>query len=300
MSKTSSDKSQAPPLLPSTTDSRPKTSADTSLSSLLDRLTQSQPGDGCWKELLKVDIRTRAAFKEVLLRTLACEGVSGYPLGCHQLDGDVPVMVHNGRIYYLRPDDGVLLHDVPELPQEMADTVFKQLHFGSPHPKTFSSTEHGNGDFFLPLGSLVEEATADNGGKKRLTNYCWALNISTDPVSLWLVFDYVKTDPEEDDSTVNLSQIYLNECNEVHAFSYAFEQVPQGHVYLGLDRAWDVLKVFDDVDTDWQPKYAKDAQLEGAKRSWELGSTMKAYALEKPPQGWFKTSLWAEPGKVKV
>ncbi|KAL9014042.1 MAG: hypothetical protein Q9173_001292 [Seirophora scorigena] len=277
---------QTPPSPPST-DSELNKSLETAPTSLSGDTPKSQPNDAPWKALLKVDIRTPAVFKNVLLRTLPWDGVSDYPLNRHHLDDDVPVMVHGSKTYYLRPDYTVLMHDAPP-PYRGADTWFVQLFYDQrlraneqERPSPFCHANRVGGDFFLPLGSFIEAANEE--GEKRLTNYCWALNVSTDPVSLWLVFDYVMVTPGGDHATIKLSQVYLNERNEYDHYGYAFEKVPQAHGYLGLGGAWDVLKVFDDVDEDWQPENAIAAKLDDAGRRWELGSTMRAYALDKPP-----------------
>ncbi|KAI4187475.1 MAG: hypothetical protein LQ346_005483 [Caloplaca aetnensis] len=237
------------------------------------------------KKLLKVEIRTPAVFKNVLLRSLPWDGVSGYPLNRHHLNDDVPIMVHNGKTYHLRPGYAVLMHNTPP-GQKGASTWFTQLFYhqrlrpnDKERPSPFCHADRASGDFFLPLGSFIE--AANDVGEKRATNYCWALNISTDPVSLWLVFDYVMVSPRGKDTTIKLSEVYLNEYNEEFNYGYAFEKAPQG--YLGLGSAWDVLKVFDDVDKDWQPENPRVPELDGAAK-WHLGSTMRAYPLDKPAQ----------------
>ncbi|KAL8900521.1 MAG: hypothetical protein Q9207_005657 [Kuettlingeria erythrocarpa] len=279
---------QGTPSSPST-DSESNKSWETTSTSISGDSPTSQPDDAHRQALLKVDIRTPAVFKNVLLRSLPWDGLSGYPLNRHHLKDDVPVMVHNGRTYSLRPGHAVLMHHTPP-GQKGADTWFTQLFYNQrlrpneeepPSPFCYANRAP-SGDFFLPLGSLIE-AAADNKGEKRATNYCWALNISTDPASLWLVFDYVLDSYRGHDTTVDLSQIYLNEYNELTNYAYAFEEVPQGHGYLGLGSAWDVAKVFDDIGKDWQPAAAKAAKLDGPERRWKLGSTMRAYPLEEPP-----------------
>ncbi|KAI4184063.1 MAG: hypothetical protein LQ346_006181 [Caloplaca aetnensis] len=274
---------------PPPTDSESNKSFETPPTSISGDSPKFQRNDAHRKALLKVDISTPAVFKDVLLRTLPWDGLSAYPLNRHHLNDDVPVMVHNGRTYYLRPGYAVLMHDTPS-GHKGASTWFTQLFYNQrlrlneeerPLPFCYANGAT-SGDFFLPLGSLIEEA-ADSKGEKRATNYCWALNISTDPASLWLVFDYVMVSPSGHDTTIELSQIYLNEYNELTNYAYAFEEAPQAHGYLGLGSAWDVAKVFDDIDKDWQPAGAKAAKLDGPERRWKLGSTMRAYPLEKPP-----------------
>ncbi|KAL8900410.1 MAG: hypothetical protein Q9207_005712 [Kuettlingeria erythrocarpa] len=238
-----------------------------------------------WGDLLK-EMPSPDTFKKELLRTLPWDGLAGYPLDRYH-HGDIPVMVYKHTTYYLRPDDAVLHHQPPP-GEQAAKTFYNQLFYNrlsSPTeekegPSRFIHADRVSGDYFLPLGSLVEGP--NDGKKKRLTNYCWALNISTDPVSLWLAFDYVKTNFVGDDTNVDLSEIYLNHGNEYRGFPYTFERVLQLPGYLGLGSAWDVLKVFDDVDRDWQPESVQAAKLDGAQR-WELGPSLRAYALKYPP-----------------
>ncbi|KAL8653804.1 MAG: hypothetical protein Q9210_001886 [Variospora velana] len=267
--------------------SGPKNSFQTPPTTLSDESSlkphQSNPP---WGKLVEI-MASPTVFKEELLRTLPWDGLAGYPLSRYRLHDDIPVVEYNHATYYLRPDDAVLDHEPPPK-EQAADTFYNQLLYsqrsgpdeeGRPLPFTYANRV--SGDFFLPLGSLVE--TASDKNNKRLTNYCWALNISTDPVSLWLVFDYVQTDYFGDDTNVRLSQIYLNHGNESRGFPYTFDELPQAPGYLGLGSAWDVLKVFDDVDQDWQPTNAKAAKLDGAER-WELGPSLRAYALQMPPK----------------
>lgn len=46
---------------------------------------------------------------------------------------------------------------------------------------------------FLPLGCLVENGTKPGYEFERVTNYVAMLNTSTDPISLWLAYDYYPT-----------------------------------------------------------------------------------------------------------
>ena len=43
---------------------------------------------------------------------------------------------------------------------------------------------------FVALGWLVERKTAAGGTEERTTNYVVLLNVTTDPISVWLVYDY--------------------------------------------------------------------------------------------------------------
>ncbi|KAL8900917.1 MAG: hypothetical protein Q9207_005450 [Kuettlingeria erythrocarpa] len=260
-------------------DSTADISFETPPTSVCETSPRSRQSEWAWEHLLEA-ITTPTLFKDVLLRTLPWDGLAGYALRQHQLNDDIPVMVHDHTIYYLRPDIGALDHDPPAGKKE-ANTFYNQLFSRpdgqkSPWPFVYANS---TGDFFLPLGSLVEAPSAESGPEERLTNYVWALNISTDPVSLWLVFEYVTATPDGRDAHVDLRNVYWNQANELDELPYTYDEAPlEG--YLKLGGAWDVLKVFDDVERDWQPE--NPAKLVGDER-WELGPSLRAYALKMPP-----------------
>ncbi|KAL8941829.1 MAG: hypothetical protein Q9216_002007 [Gyalolechia sp. 2 TL-2023] len=266
---------------PLSTDSGSKTS-DVPPTSLAKKSLNSRRSDPPWKKLLE-PITTPTLFKEVLLRTLPWDGVSGYVLHSEWLDDDISVIMYNSKTYYLRPDMDILHHHPPHQQQE-ADTFYSQL-FACPEvnlTSPFNSANHASGDFFLPLGSLVETASEKSKGEKRLTNYIWALNISTDPVSLWLVFDYVTADSLDRNTTVDLCEMYPNQRSKDDQLLYIWDRA-KPHGYLELRTEWDVLKVFDDIDKDWQPEEPRVTKLDAATK-YLLGSKMRAYRLVKPPR----------------
>lgn len=57
----------------------------------------------------------------------------------------------------------------------------------------------------MPLGWLVESGIEQGHKFKRITNYVVLLNISTDPISLWLAYDYYPTVDGDMMTTVQLS-----------------------------------------------------------------------------------------------
>ncbi|KAL8829938.1 MAG: hypothetical protein Q9170_005959 [Blastenia crenularia] len=248
--------------------------------SLSPKSSRPHHSDDSWKELLE-EITTPILFKDVLLRTLPWDGLAAYPLNRHQLKEDIPVMVYHDTTYYLRPNYAALLHEPPSGVREPS-TWYSQL-FSRPDeqepPEPFFYA-NPTGDFFLPIGYLVERICTDAKRQDRLTNYVWALNISTDPVSLWLVFDYETCDADGEASNVELSNIYRNRHNEVHEYLYTYDDAPlEGYLHLG--GAWDVLKVFEDVERDWEPEQVKE--LDGVERRL-LGPSLRAYALHMPPE----------------
>ncbi|KAL8840304.1 MAG: hypothetical protein Q9170_001388 [Blastenia crenularia] len=243
----------------------------------------SHQSDESYRELC-VEITTPTLFKTVLLSTLPWDMLATYPLERHQLTKPIPVMVHNQITYCLKPHSITLIH-LPPSGVRQQYTWYRQL-FSSPGGQGSRSPfvyANDTGDFFLPLGNVVEVSGV--GRHERLTNYVWALNISTDPVSLWLVFDYQINMPDGGVGEVGLREIYRNRYNEDHVYEdpftwYAYNYAPSTG-YLQLGGEWDVLKVFDDVDKDWQPENVKE--LHDAKK-WLLGPTLRAYVLNMPPK----------------
>ena len=69
-------------------------------------------------------------------------------------------------------------------------------HYGDHEYLTLKPTEtrvrkaggRGGGDVFLTLGWMIER---NQDGFHRATAYVCALNLSTEPVSMWLIFDYL-------------------------------------------------------------------------------------------------------------
>jgi len=59
---------------------------------------------------------------------------------------------------------------------------------------------------FLSLGYLMESGTKSKEEFKRITNYTVLLNVSTDPLSRWLAYDYYPTIDLDMITTVRLSQ----------------------------------------------------------------------------------------------
>ena len=93
------------------------------------------------------------------------------------------------------------------------------LHFSSNLPKQeYDSKPKINGDFFLPLGWLVE---TDKNGSMFATRYVCMLNISTKPLSLWLMFDYLIKDYRKSTIISDLSRIYDNGEEGVWSGLYA-------------------------------------------------------------------------------
>lgn len=115
----------------------------------------------------------------------------------HDFDSSsIPVAEHEGKIYGLRPSMRTLYHE-PNDDIEEADTGFRQL-----------AREHTDKplhtDSFIKLGHLIE-LDGEDPSAGRLTNYKWALNVITDPVSLWLIYDYLARTELGEEYITNIS-----------------------------------------------------------------------------------------------
>ena len=93
------------------------------------------------------------------------DGYEGYPS-----DYDNDLERHNNHRVYWR------LHD------EKGNT------FAAPKSELWISPTVGDGDVFVPLGWLVERHQGSDF--HRSTLYVCCINLSTDPVSVWLIYDY--------------------------------------------------------------------------------------------------------------
>ena len=119
-------------------------------------------------------------------------------------------------------------------------------------------TKDGGGDEFLALGFMTESSN----GVKRCTKYLYALNVSTKPVSLWLIFDY--SDPRDGEfghssthsfQTPDQKHVYgapiFNTCYGQPSFTDETESVEEaresGQGYMGQGKPWDIALLYKDV-----------------------------------------------------
>lgn len=127
-------------------------------------------------------------------------------------------------------------------------------------------------DRFIAIGWLVE---SNQAGFHRTTNYVCCLNLSTKPMSLWLIYDYRQPDPEQvgvvrtadvpdrqssyndpawDHEESHTSCKSTGEATrECHNKSSLLNQKRAG--YMEQDAPWDVACLYNDVG-DW-PKDEK-------------------------------------------
>ncbi|KAL8718015.1 MAG: hypothetical protein Q9181_008245 [Wetmoreana brouardii] len=145
-----------------------------------------------------------------------------YILLYHELDM-MPMMTIDGKVYRL----------CAEFCLDHGD-FDANLHRGLRHVKSDSDnltkTTADEADRFFTLGYLVEPDDNDETG--RFTNYVYALNASTEPMSVWLIYDYVRVLVDGRTGTVGLGSRYNNESNERSGYPYTFEsawdQSPRG------------------------------------------------------------------------
>ena len=128
--------------------------------------------------------------------------------------------------------------------------------------------EANEGDVFVPLGWLVER---NEGGFHRTTRYVCTLNISTKPISFWLVYDYgvLETllatavtpvppgprtcyhDPAADHGHADASCPKVGDqakkCKEEH--SSHLSQTALG--YLNQSGPWDIARLYSNAANEW-------------------------------------------------
>ncbi|KAL8647033.1 MAG: hypothetical protein Q9226_006600, partial [Calogaya cf. arnoldii] len=172
----------------------------------------------------------------------------------------IPVLIHNGIKYSLTPNDSVFaFHDDPE-PRGFSH--LRQIEYAITGSrvvgrKAFNPTGVNGAHAFLPLGHLVEgyQEFGNSVNPGRVTDYVWALDISTKPISLWLIYDYV--------------QIQASSRETVYTALGGF---------LGFGEAWDVVMVFDNVD-DWHPEDLQKSQPKFSNLH-RLGPSLRVYTLD--------------------
>lgn len=132
--------------------------------------------------------------------------------------------------------------------KEVASTQSPEIHqrFSSNLPKQpFASDPEVKGDFFLPLGWLVE---SNVNGTKRATRYVCMLNISTKPLSLWLMFDYLIKDNKG--KAINIPDLTNIYDDDIYGLPSGFCDMTSAKKSIGSK---DLLLVYKDVE-DWDPR----------------------------------------------
>lgn len=224
----------------------------------------------------------------------------------------IPVIALGGRIYSLCIFSLALHHRLPkETQQKEAGSNFRLITYEASNTETASrSTVYrspknveivnklkmknaGQADIFLPLGYLIEP---DHDGETgRITNYVWALNISTEPKSLWLIFDYMTGDGAGEEAQVTLDDLYSNIYNVLANVPYSdeFHYLPDG--FLELGEPWDIVQVLDDIEK-WQPDKPIELEDEDFEMRQQLGESLRAYSMNIPDSEYFELGPQPQPG----
>ena len=127
--------------------------------------------------------------------------------------------------------------------------------------------EESAGDNFLQLGWLAEKK--NNDGPEQMTRYIVALNLSTNPLSMWLIYDYRQPDALGHLHTANVPAIgepdlYMDPVSEA-AIGKGKEEAPEKkhNGYLDQLEPWDLACLYPDAPKDW-PKDASSAAAAAA------------------------------------
>ena len=152
------------------------------------------------------------------------------------------------------------------------------------------------GDIFLALGWLVEQA----GGKRQITRYVCALNLSTNPVSMWLNYDYRQPDycydflrtaaiPTFPDRNYYLDCIVSCVPAEETGPSQQAKQNEEKNLgVMGQSEPWDIACLYWDADHDWPESLSDAAVVHQASASLQVFGNAKNDLRAKrtePPAG---------------
>ncbi|KAL8903349.1 MAG: hypothetical protein Q9207_003984 [Kuettlingeria erythrocarpa] len=199
-----------------------------------------------------------------------------YFLETHERE-DFPVLGSGANKFYLAPWTLALLHHRPQgLSPSRAgtDPGLRQLYYRPSESLDEVPFEPINGtpSSFLPLGYLV---LADGHGEPgRLTQYAWALNLSSKPMALWLLFDYMSVDFEGNDCAVDLRDIYADESWDGAQEAVGLSAKQDGSIRSMLGH-YDAIKVLDSID-DWHINKVAE-QPSGSTKPQILGPSLRAY-----------------------
>ncbi|KAI4125731.1 MAG: hypothetical protein LQ338_004121, partial [Usnochroma carphineum] len=173
---------------------------------------------------------------------------------------------HHGD-YWFQEDDSIYIQT-----EYRTSTTSEPQYFRSSlpqHPLLTNRAEHA--DYFLPLGWLVENGTT--------TRYVCLLNISSSPMSVWLMYDYVFLDDEDEDvvELENTKMIYDGYLNG---------GAPETKMKTKeLVEEQDMFLLYRDI-ADWDPKKPKAGPkpaTKAGKSPCSLGPSARA-VTRKPPK----------------
>ncbi|MDI1493382.1 MAG: hypothetical protein OHK93_005170 [Ramalina farinacea] len=129
-------------------------------------------------------------------------------------------------------------------------------------------------DIFLALGWLVEQVGARS---RQVTRYVCALNLSTNPVSFWLVYDYIH---EDNDDCLHLldtpnvkEQGASSDCDDSDSDSISAGGQPpekrlneQKQGFMSQPEPWAIACLYKDAFQDW-PQDSASLKLQSAPTS---------------------------------
>ncbi|KAI4280542.1 MAG: hypothetical protein L6R38_004379 [Xanthoria sp. 2 TBL-2021] len=219
--------------------------------------------------------KTHAEFKSFIIRHIKQVGWIYCAINHHWcISRDIPVMSYRGQIYRMKPSGDALRHTTPKGKGPGTMTFYRQIR--QKGGDVFPSLSALNIDHpFYALGFLVEPSNEKAG---RETNYVWAINISTKPWSLWLIYDYVSWEFDGTKPNNDVRQIYKKTWSADRGLSYTYDRLESP--YLGLERDWDMLKVLDDFDS-WDPDNPCRVTLSDVQHGY-LGPSLRAHELLNP------------------
>ncbi|KAL8707132.1 MAG: hypothetical protein Q9225_007820, partial [Loekoesia sp. 1 TL-2023] len=189
---------------------------------------------------------------------------------------NIPVMHHQGITYSLLPSTQALDHERPDeedsWPDNIQENNCRLIEYESPESadqmtiKRFVPTDAQEQEphLFVPLGHLSEQC--DKIARGHVTNYVWAIDVTTEPRSLWLIFDYRTLDDNCDEAIRDLSEVYWSTCGSCRYTSTWIRG------FLGLGE-WDIVQVLDDIG-DWLPSKPVKAHFG---KPYKLGPSLRAY-----------------------
>ena len=236
----------------------------------------------------------------------------------HQdFDGEVCVLRDRNTIYTLVPTFGCLAHDHLSSDHDQDTwTCFCKLNFETEDGQTEQSVQYqGKTSYFVRLGFLVLQDAQQK--MEVFTNYTLLLNVSTNPTSLWLAFDYLGDTAEGEEQYRELEgehgdisdyfndlsfdawwrgrpRLWDNDLPISKALTFtdmdrfrSSKKNKEG--FLGVKEPFDLAMMSRDIKTDWKGRtqvgldYEKTLALMNDTREVK-GKTLRA--LPKRPPGW--------------
>lgn len=182
-------------------------------------------------------------------------------------EGETCVFRDEDALYTLVPTfDNLENDDLASEEDQKSNTCFCRLDYvdqGSQRLRSMKS--NGTIQHYARLGWLVRQ---DLQTKSRMTtNYILLLNVTTEPPSLWLVYDYLMLDEEKDDSlSRSLRQIYndyehtawyhgrhsLLENGSPQKNIFSSESRSSVTGFLGAPQPFDLAMISEDIRADWE------------------------------------------------